>query len=65
MNPSNNPTLSCAALDTVAGEVPARRRAVRLESHALFAGAREAIIVHHGEEYRLRITRREKLILTK
>ena len=31
----------------------------------LFAGKREVVIVHRGEEYRLRITRQEKLILTK
>jgi len=37
----------------------------KLESSAMFAGKRELIIVHQGEEYRLRITRQEKLILTK
>ena len=37
----------------------------RIDAAALFAGRREAIIVHRGEEYRLRITRQEKLILTK
>jgi hemin uptake protein HemP len=35
------------------------------DSDSLFAGQRELIIVHRGEEYRLRITRQEKLILTK
>jgi hemin uptake protein HemP len=40
-------------------------RQVRIETGALFAGRREAIIVHRGEEYRLRITRQDKLILTK
>jgi hemin uptake protein HemP len=34
-------------------------------SAALFQGRREIIIVHHGQEYRLRITRTDKLILTK
>jgi hemin uptake protein HemP len=29
------------------------------------AGAREAIIVHAGEKYRLRVTAKDKLILTK
>jgi hemin uptake protein HemP len=38
---------------------------VKIESKILLAGQREAIIVHRGEEYRLRITRQEKLILTK
>jgi hemin uptake protein HemP len=37
----------------------------RHDSDNLFAGQREVIIVHRGEEYRLRITRQEKLILTK
>ncbi|MFZ0107329.1 MAG: hemin uptake protein HemP [Thiobacillus sp.] len=31
----------------------------------LFHGAREVLISHHGEHYRLRITRNGKLILTK
>lgn len=37
----------------------------RLDSGGLFADKREVIIIHRGEEYRLRITRQEKLILTK
>ncbi len=39
------------------------RRAVR--SDDLFHGGREVVIVHRDEEYRLRITRAGKLILTK
>jgi hemin uptake protein HemP len=31
----------------------------------LLGGGREAIIVHGGERYRLRVTARDKLILTK
>jgi hemin uptake protein HemP len=41
---------------------PARRR---LESAVLFDEDREIVIVHRGQEYRLRITRSDKLILTK
>lgn len=37
----------------------------RLDSGTLLKGAREIIIVHRGQEYRLRVTRAEKLILTK
>jgi hemin uptake protein HemP len=37
----------------------------RIESAALFDGAREIVIVHQKEEYSLRITRNGKLILTK
>jgi hemin uptake protein HemP len=33
--------------------------------HELFAGGREAILIHAGERYRLRITANDKLILTK
>ena len=36
-----------------------------IASAALFAGQRELLILHQGEQYRLRITRLEKLILTK
>ena len=36
----------------------------RLDSAALFERAREIVIVHGGQEYRLRITRAGKLILT-
>lgn len=34
-------------------------------SHALFGGGNELVILHHGEPYRLRQTRQGKLILTK
>jgi hemin uptake protein HemP len=36
-----------------------------VDSAALFAGGREIVIRHAGSEYRLRITRTDKLILTK
>ncbi|WP_158882965.1 hemin uptake protein HemP [Rhodanobacter sp. L36] len=34
-------------------------------SHALLDGARELVIQHQGGEYHLRLTRNDKLILTK
>lgn len=37
----------------------------RLSSSELFARSRELIIEHQGEEYRLRLTRNDKLILNK
>jgi hemin uptake protein HemP len=37
----------------------------RFFSTVLFRGDREVVIVHNSEEYRLRITRADKLILTK
>ncbi len=36
-----------------------------LNAEDLFAGSRELRMIYRGEEYRLRITRNEKLILTK
>jgi hemin uptake protein HemP len=36
-----------------------------LDARALFAGRREIVIEHDGVRYRLRITRRNKLILQK
>lgn len=36
-----------------------------IRSEELMAGAREIVILHNGETYRLRITRNGKLILTK
>jgi hemin uptake protein HemP len=32
---------------------------------ALLQGERQIVIVHRGQEYRLRVTRAEKLLLTK
>ena len=37
----------------------------RLPLDALLKGAREVIILHAGQEYRLRLTSANKLILTK
>ncbi len=38
---------------------------IRIELAILLAGRREAIIVHNGADYRLRVTSNGKLILTK
>jgi hemin uptake protein HemP len=37
----------------------------KVASMTLFQLDRELVIVHHGQEYRLRITKSDKLILTK
>lgn len=37
----------------------------KIKSADLFQGDRELVILHYGHEYVLRITRKEKLILTK
>jgi hemin uptake protein HemP len=44
---------------------PASAPARRVDSAALFGGRREVVIVHGDQEYRLRVTRADKLILTK
>ncbi len=43
----------------------ASRPARRIDSRQLLAGARELAIAHLGETYHLRLTRNDKLILTK
>jgi len=43
----------------------ASRAGVRIASTELFRGRREIVIVHRGQEYRLHITKADKLILTK
>ncbi|MCK9367723.1 MAG: hemin uptake protein HemP [Metallibacterium scheffleri] len=43
----------------------APQRARQIDSHQLLAGARELAIEHLGQTYHLRLTRNDKLILTK
>ena len=50
---------------TPPAEPPATEPQRQVPSAALFQGRREIVIIHHGQEYRLRITRADKLILTK
>lgn len=40
-------------------------RTPRVDSQRLLSGGRELVIEHSGQEYRLRLTRNDKLILTK
>jgi len=52
--------------DTSTGrEVVPGSRTARIPSTDLFRGHREVVIVHRGQEYRLHITKADKLILTK
>ncbi|MEX1826389.1 hemin uptake protein HemP [Luteibacter sp. CQ10] len=44
---------------------PAPAAARRIESQRLLDGSRELVIEHQGAEYHLRLTRNDKLILTK
>ena len=48
-----------------AAEPAAGAPIVRLSSTEVFRGRREVVIIHHGQEYRLHITKADKLILTK
>jgi hemin uptake protein HemP len=43
----------------------AAARKPRIESQRLFQGNTEIVMLHHDEEYSLRITKNGKLILTK
>lgn len=52
-------------LATAGPAAPARRIPPRINSGQLLAGAHEVLIEHAGQEYRLRLTRNDKLILTK
>lgn len=69
MNPASPQHLQASALaDGSTPASPARPPAAlpaRVDSAQLFEGQRELIIQHQGETYRLRITRHDKLILTK
>lgn len=47
------------------GATPAENQPRVVPAESLFAGAREVMIELNGERYRLRITRRGKLILQK
>jgi hemin uptake protein HemP len=44
---------------------PASAHGRRIDSARLLGGGRELVIEHSGQEYRLRLTRNDKLILTK
>ncbi|HEY0178114.1 MAG TPA: hemin uptake protein HemP [Dokdonella sp.] len=47
------------------GPQPRVAAARRIGSGQLLAGGNELVIEHAGQEYRLRLTRNDKLILTK
>ena len=45
--------------------IPAPKSIKRVAVSDLMAGGREAVLLHDGDEYRLRLTSNGKLILTK
>ncbi|MEY2114150.1 hemin uptake protein HemP [Rhodanobacter sp. FW106-PBR-R2A-1-13] len=57
--PSSRPILRLAP------PTPSSALVRRVSSQALLEGKRELVIQHHGSEYHLRLTRNDKLILTK
>ena len=61
------PTLTLSPPPRVlsAGPVAAPNSTRRVSSQLLLDGARELVIQHQGGEYHLRLTRNDKLILTK
>lgn len=62
----NKKNLEKTALpDAALGLLEETMKAPRLRSAELFGTGREVVIEHAGQEYRLRLTRQDKLILTK
>ncbi|HYO08949.1 MAG TPA: hemin uptake protein HemP [Tepidisphaeraceae bacterium] len=59
-DPSRPPAPALQGLRGAATKPP-----VVLDTAALFAGGTEVRLQHRGQEYRLRVTRQGKLILTK
>ena len=59
-------TTPCASTSNALAQSPPRlATTASVDSRHLLAGARELLIRHGAEEYRLRLTRNDKLILTK
>lgn len=63
MDPITKPAAAAPAPQDGDGHARLPRR--RIASTELFRGARELVIDHRGEEYRLKLTRHDKLILNK
>lgn len=64
---SLKPSLSPRPSRSVPVALSSHRSALarRVSSHSLLEGERELVIQHQGSEYHLRLTRNDKLILTK
>ena len=57
--------MQTAILNVVRPSLSERPQLPRLRSEDLFRSSHELIIEHQGQEYRLRLTRNDKLILNK
>lgn len=64
---SLKPSLPSRSLPRASASLPDKcsSAARRVSSHSLLEGDRELVIQHQGNEYHLRLTRNDKLILTK
>lgn len=58
-------TTRTIALPLLVSSTPAAAGTRHVSSQTLLDGARELVIQHQGSEYHLRLTRNDKLILTK
>ena len=66
LDPSPDPHVVTNLSADAASIAPApSRRVPRISIGNLLAGRRELVIEHAGQEYNLRLTRNDKLILTK
>jgi hemin uptake protein HemP len=62
---SHDPGTGAAAHPAPPAERPRHAAPRRIPSGQLLSGGNELVIEHAGQEYRLRLTRNDKLILTK
>lgn len=53
------------AFDVLPPKIDSSSSPGAVSAELLFGGAKEIVIRHQGDDYRLRITRNDKLILTK
>ena len=65
MNKKLSESIASAAIEACTNLSATQAPQPRLQSKELFGTAREIVIEHAGDEYRLRLTRQGKLILTK
>jgi len=65
MNKKLSESIASVAIEPCTNLIATQAPRPRLHSKELFGTAREIVIEHAGDNYRLRLTRQGKLILTK
>lgn len=65
MNSDGNGPRTAPSGDPVSVAYPSPANPPRINAETLLAGGRELVIIHQEEEYRLRITKKGRLLLTK